>query len=825
MKEEILRLKEFIKNEKTALPENVYYLNNGDILCSERKNGDSRYPYCSDGLNLWCHSSGYINAEDGDLTIFRSAFFQENTCIDFFGGLKVAENKWFPVSITGATEQIYEAEKFVRYTVFSSRAAYYIAESDKIIFAVKAFVTTDKQIVFSVSAINKTEKLLPTYISAYIEPLLRYANDEEFWGLMKRHGKLFDNGSFKIYTRQDSTPVAIINKITSVPGKFTTKSTVSKLAYFGGKGRTLFNAEALKTGLFDTVKAVNTTDMPVVGDMIEFTLDPKSEGNITYVLNYAVLGAEDFYSFDYKAKENVDLSKIEADLKSQYEKENDKSLNIKIEFGDFIQHKVNAGAFNKFVSSVHKQVTVCALGKNYAGDMLGIRDVFQQLTASLLWNEADTRAKIIKCLNFIMSDGRPPRQFSFPAKEGQAPKFDMRFFIDQGLWIIETVYNYVAYTADKSLLDESCGYYEFSKNKTDKSDLKDSVLRHIEKIAEFLVRHIDKKTGCLRAMQGDWNDSVNVLGNGDIGDGFGNGVSVMATEQLYSALKMVDELRIYCGATDKIYTSTCDKIATGLETYAVQLNDGGIKHIVHGWTNNREKIIGSIRDSDGKTRYSVNSYSFWVLSGMTDRGTVPKNDILYAYDKLDSKYGLRTFTPYFPDAMTEAGRIRTITPGTYENGATYVHAAMFAVMALFKINEPQKAWEQIFKTIPLTHDYLTKTPFVMPNSYCINAEYGIDGESLGDWYTGSGAVFSRVIIEYALGIQADLYGIKILFPNYSPTDKISAELKIKNKKLLFRYENHNSGGRKYCFNGKKYNSLLYIGNDELKNENEIIILD
>ena len=121
MKEEILRLKEFIKTEKTALPENVYYLNNGDILCLERKNGDSRYPYCSDGLNLWCHSSGYINAEDGDLTIFRSAYFQENTCIDFFGGLKVAENKWFPVSITGATEQIYEAEKFVRYTVFSSR--------------------------------------------------------------------------------------------------------------------------------------------------------------------------------------------------------------------------------------------------------------------------------------------------------------------------------------------------------------------------------------------------------------------------------------------------------------------------------------------------------------------------------------------------------------------------------------------------------------------------------------------------------------------------------------------------------------------------------
>lgn len=35
------------------LPENVFYLNDEDILCLERKDGESRYPYEMDGLRQW----------------------------------------------------------------------------------------------------------------------------------------------------------------------------------------------------------------------------------------------------------------------------------------------------------------------------------------------------------------------------------------------------------------------------------------------------------------------------------------------------------------------------------------------------------------------------------------------------------------------------------------------------------------------------------------------------------------------------------------------------------------------------------------------------
>lgn len=102
-------------------------------------------------------------------------------------------------------------------------------------------------------------------------------------------------------------------------------------------------------------------------------------------------------------------------------------------------------------------------------------------------------------------------------------------------------------------------------------------------------------------------------------------------------------------------------------------------------------------DSDGKKRYGVNAYSFWCISEMIQRNPLMKKDILKAYNILDSKYGIETFEPYFPADMKGVGRIVDLTPGTYENSCAYIHATMFAVMALFKIGEPKRAWEQIKK--------------------------------------------------------------------------------------------------------------------------------
>lgn len=72
-----------------------------------------------------------------------------------------------------------------------------------------------------------------------------------------------------------------------------------------------------------------------------------------------------------------------------------------------------------------------------------------------------------------------------------------------------------------------------------------------------------------------------------------------------------------------------------------------------------------------------------------------KKYIEAAYRRLDSKYGIKTFEPYFRSDNKGVGRIVNFPAGTAENAATYIHATLFAVWSLFELGESDKAWEQI----------------------------------------------------------------------------------------------------------------------------------
>ena len=109
--------------------------------------GEARYPYEMDGLNLWAYSNGYINACEGNLTIFRTAAIQEETSVDFWCSVKEG-GCLIPVSITGSTKHMFEPESVSRYTVYSKRAAYYILETKECIFSLRANVTSQKEICF-----------------------------------------------------------------------------------------------------------------------------------------------------------------------------------------------------------------------------------------------------------------------------------------------------------------------------------------------------------------------------------------------------------------------------------------------------------------------------------------------------------------------------------------------------------------------------------------------------------------------------------------------------------------------------------------------------
>ena len=447
------------------------------------------------------------------------------------------------------------------------------------------------------------------------------------------------------------------------------------------------------------------------------------------------------------------------------------------------------------------------------------------LEVSLLWDKENARKRIIESLSYIDPSGRAPRQYS-TERNGIKVLLDNREFIDQGQWIITTIYKYLAFTNDYSILKEKCGYCRLlSRHEGEILEESDSLYEHLLKIIDYLISNIDESTNCLKLLYGDWNDAVDGLGASEK-EKFGNGVSIMATCHLYQNLHEMDEIRKAMKDNQHdYYLDIADKVEKGILENAIIEREGERK-IVHGWGENRSFYVGSFDDIDHISRHSATSNAFFVLSGLLDKHPEYHIDVINAAKKLDSKYGIRTFDHYFDKKdASKVGRIVNLPKGTAENGATYIHAGMFFARALFQIKEGRKAFDQIYKLIPITHDKITTSPFVMPNSYGFNEDLYIDGESMSDWYTGSSNTLLKAIIFDMFGIKPEIGNILVVNPtDYFPSQEASISLNVKNKRVTMIYKNMNSSKRKIYVNGSEMDTNR-INLQDYKHQLTIEIID
>lgn len=203
---------------------------------------------------------------------------------------------------------------------------------------------------------------------------------------------------------------------------------MAKSDLLGARGRQLTNAEALRSGVLTRQqKSVNTTEIPMASEIIHYELGAGEMVRREFDLSYY----HDIKDAEAAVGAFIDVPAIDEALILAEKDELAKFETMKVEFSDW-SGSLNAKVLGKFVRNVQKQVSFCALGKNYAGPHIGIRDVMQQLESSLIWQPRESREKIITALNFIMENGRPPRQFSLPATPEMIPDMDLRMYIDQG---------------------------------------------------------------------------------------------------------------------------------------------------------------------------------------------------------------------------------------------------------------------------------------------------------------------------------------------------------------------------------------------------------
>ena len=817
MKEKLLNLLKDIHGvlenptPECRLPQDSYILPSGDILALPREFGDSRFPYDADGLMVWAHTTGYIDACESTFTLFKTAHYNEDAVTVFFAGEKRADGFYDPISVTGCDRALFEKEGIARYVVFSMRCAWYITETPDAVYALRLHITPDKRIHFALCAVNTSDNVKDIYLAAYYEAMLRYIEHEGFFNRMTKYARRYENGS-SVLTSFNMTfdSLTVTRALEGEPKAIHEAS--GKRGVIGYRGRNLTNAEAWKLGHFTENKTrANTTDLPVHADIMHYDLAPGQCVRIEYSLNRSEHSDLDIAEADRAqidalpviAEVDAELDRITAEEKGELDR-------LNFTFDDWQSDRVCPAVLNRFLKYVQKQVSFCALGKNYAGHLLGIRDVFQQLESSMLWQPERSREQMKRTFNYMLSTGRAPRQISFPPSEDIMPELDLRPYIDQGLWIIATVHSYLCWTGDYSILDEECGYYDCPEifGPVSRSADRDTIRDHLIRICDFLCSNIDETTGCLHALWGDWNDALEGLGHTRReGLTFGDGCTVMASLQFYDNLRQMAEILDGEKYADKLakYAKVREGIRQGLLKYAVAEKDGK-QRVIHGWGDQRSYLVGSFEDYDGSDRISLTPNAFWALSGMHKVAPELKSTVVNTLLSLDSPYGLLTFDKSFPRGGWQVGRISTITPGTYENSCAYVHASMFGSMALFASGASEEAWRQFEKSIVITHDNATLTTFVMPNSYCRAPEFDIDGDSMGDWYTGSGTVVIKELVRYGFGIQPQIGSLLLCAPASMPTASASVNFVLRGKSLTLRYTNKGQGQRSYLIGGVRIDS-------------------
>ena len=783
------------KSAENTLPSSCYFINEDDVLSLPNLKGDARHPYTCDGLTIYAYSSGYITINEANFFIIPQTLEGKEPYLAFFGGRKNKDHYDY-LSISGVSDTLF-GKTCEKYTVFTPTYVMYLRKYRSLLYALKVGINKKKEIMFSLEVVNTSNKPEEVYLSTYINALLTHSNYESEETKWFRNVSLNEKGCIFHSVEDLSRSEHLHNYCvldSALEGEI--QRTSSRMYYVGDKNSQVTTSTSLLNGNIKERREISQfIDMAAYGDICKKILNKNESLKCEYRLTIRY-SDEELYTLPFISNDD-DFNFLEEDYLRNVKRSKD---HLSIKFKDM--ENISDNLFNSFVNQVIGQVDYCSKAKNSSLMLLGVRDISQMLDASLIWNHHLAKKRLIAIFNLIDPSGRAPRQVSSP-KEEKNPLMDNREFIDQGQWLISTVHRYISYTSNYSFLKEKCTYCELEgRNKGHITDYKTIILEHLERIIGFLINNIDKDTGCLKTLYGDWNDAVDGLGTSKTNERFGNGVSIMATFHLYKNLNEIIDILRHEGKDTAYYESIREELIKSIKKYAIKDD-----HILHGWGENQSFYVGSRHDIDGKDRYSATSAAFYVISGYYDLDPSYKDLVIKAYRVLDSKYGVRTFNePFYPESGSEVGRIVNLPPGTAENAATYIHGAMFLTYALMMMGEGNEAYRQLLKLIPITHSFISTSPFVMPNSYGYNPDLGIDGQSMNDWYTGSSNTLLKVIVDSVLGINPSYNDELILKPNKIPVKEINAKISVKGKRINIHYVTTNEA--KYI----KVNGNILNGN-------------